>query len=134
MCLPLCLLLFLPLFDFDPCGLLLLEIRPRGLSVGGSSPSCTGVGGRSGSLLACLVELLEEFGRGTSLGRAKDGVASFAGVGDRLSLRRGLLADGCRDVRGDLTELEGRGLFSVKALAMAAEKPSFGSEAIVTGA
>ena len=92
------------------------------------------MGGRSGSLLACLVELLEESGRGTSLGRIKDGVGSFAGVVDRPSLRGGLLADGCRDMRGDRSELEGLGLFSVKALAMAAEKPSFGSEAIVTGA
>jgi hypothetical protein len=123
----------LPLFDRDPRGLLLLDISPRGRSAGGSSPSCTGVGGSSGSLLTCLIELLEDSGRGTSVGFMKDGVTSLAGEGDRSSLRGGWLADGCLDMRGDLTEVEGRGLFSVKVRIIAAEKPSF-SEAIVIGA
>jgi hypothetical protein len=129
---PLCLRRLLPLFEFDPRGLLLLDMRPRGRSAGGSSPSWTGVGGRSGCLLACLIELLEESGRGTNLGLVKDGVASFVGEGDRSSLRGGSLAEGCLDARGDLTDAEVRGLFSVKARIMAAEKPSF-CDAIVTG-
>lgn len=108
-------------------------MSPRGRSAGDSSPNCTGVGGSSGSLLACLIELLEESGRGTNVGLMKDGLMSFAGEGDRSSLRGGWLADGCLEVRGDLTEVEGRGLFSVKVRIIAAEKPSC-SEAIVIGA
>jgi len=128
--LPLCLLRLLPLFDLDPRGLLLLDIRPLGRSAGGSSPNCTGVGGSSGSLLACLIELLEDSGLGTSFGRMKEGVAFFVEEGDPRSLCGRFEADGCLDVRGDLTEVDVLGLFSVKARAMAAEKPSFSCVAI----